>query len=128
MRGGLEAGEPVPFATTTGSRQAWSRSASQVANTLLERPSTLSSSFAMPVPVRGPVNFDDHGHEPVEATSVPPHVFVDPDCGHLVELGRIVDQDQVPQARTASLAVFQATPSLSATHATHQARRGPADG
>ena len=47
--------KPSIATTSTASRQAWSRSASQALNTLLERPSTMSSSLAGPLPVRGPV-------------------------------------------------------------------------
>jgi hypothetical protein len=42
---------------------------------------------------------------------MPPHVLVDTDDGDPVEPGRIVDEHALALARTASLAVFQATPS-----------------
>ena len=47
--------KPSIATTSTALRQAWSRSDSQVLNTCLERPSTMSSSLAGPLPERGPV-------------------------------------------------------------------------
>jgi len=51
-RGGLEPVNPSIATTTTASRHAWSRSASQVLNACLERPSTMSNKRAGPVPSR----------------------------------------------------------------------------
>src|SRR6218665_3001526 len=52
-RGGLEAGEPVHRGRPRPpSRQCWERAVSQVLNTALERPSTISSSLEGPVFLR----------------------------------------------------------------------------
>ena len=61
---------------------------------------------------------DDHGDVLVATPSVAPHVLVDADRGDVVEAMLVVDQDPLASARTASLAVFHATPRPSATRAT----------
>lgn len=50
--GGLEAGNPSIATTSRCSRQGWGRSASQVLNACLERPSTISSRRQGPMPSR----------------------------------------------------------------------------
>ena len=110
---------PSIATTSTPSRQACGRSASQVLNACLERPSTMSSSRAGPVPSRIGVR------SMITVTYLSPrrvcrqHVLVDADrrstpsnrCGSSI-------RTRLPSARTASLAVFHDTPRPSATRAT----------
>ena len=70
---------PSIATTSTASRHACGRSASQVLNTCLERPSTMSNSRAGPVPSRIGGEVDDHRHELVAAAGVAPHVLVHAD-------------------------------------------------
>ena len=53
--GGLEAVKPSIATTSSASCHVWGRSVSQVLNACLDRPSTMSSSRAGPVPSRIPV-------------------------------------------------------------------------
>src|SRR5215213_4890188 len=77
---------PSIATTSIPSRQDWGRSASQVVNACLKRPSTMSSSRAGPVPSRIPVR------SMITVTYLSPRRVCrhDPDA---VEPGRVVDHD-----------------------------------
>ena len=78
--GGLEPGEPVhrDHLDRVAPRP---RTLGQVLNARLERPSTMSSSRAGPVPLADPGQVDDHGDVLVPAAGVPPDVLIDADRG-----------------------------------------------
>jgi hypothetical protein len=65
-----------------------------------------------------PGEVDDHDDILVTATGVAPHMLIHADRGDAIEPVLVIDQDSLASARTASLAVFHATPSPSATRAT----------
>lgn len=75
---------------------------------------------------------DDHGDVLVAAAGVAPDVLIDTDHRDALEPVRILDQDPLPSARTASFAVFHATPLPSATRAMLRVRQhdppGPSAG
>src|SRR5260221_12919923 len=82
---------PSIATTSIPSRQSFGRWLSQVLNACLERPWTMSSSRAGPVPSRIPVR------SMITVTYLSPrlvwrHVFVDPDRGDPVEPGGVIDQ------------------------------------
>ena len=109
---------PSIATTSTPSRQAFGRSASQVSNACLERPSTMSSSLEGPVPirigVRSMMTVTYLSPLPVcrqTCSSTPMTRTPSKRVGSLIRTLR-------PSARTAALAVFQATPSALATRVT----------
>ncbi len=85
--------KPSIATTATASRHVLSRSASQVLKTCLERPSTMSSRRAGPVPARTAVR------SMIPVTYLSPrlvwrhNVLVDADGGDAVEPGGVVDRD-----------------------------------
>jgi hypothetical protein len=84
---------PSIATTSTASRQDSSRSLSHVLNACFERPWTMSSSRAGPVPSRMGVRSMITRDVLVAASGVAPHVLVDADGLHTVEPAGIIDQD-----------------------------------
>ena len=109
---------PSIATTSTPSRHVWSRSVSQDLNACFERPSTMSSSRAGPVPSRMPVR------SMITVTYLSPRWVWRHTCSSTpiaaTPSNRVASliSTRLPSARTASLAVFHATPSPSATLAT----------
>lgn len=83
---------PSIATTWTPSRQAWERAASQVLNTALERPSTMSSNRAGPVLVTHWGQVDDHSDVLVAVVGVPPDVLVAPEHPHPLEPARVIEE------------------------------------
>ena len=117
--GGLEPAEPRPIATTsTPFRHVSGRAASQVLNACLERPSTMSSSLAGPVPSRIGVR------SMITVTYLSPRRVCLQTCSStpttFTPSNRVTSliRTRLPSARTASFAVSHATPRPSATRAT----------
>src|SRR4051794_31025870 len=110
--------KPSIATTSTAFRQASSRSASQYLNACLERPSTMSSSRAGPVPSRTAVR------STITVTNLSPRRVWRHTCSSTPiavtpskRFSSLIST-RLPSARTASLAVFHATPSPSATPTT----------
>jgi len=118
--------KPSIATTSSPSRQDCGRAASHCLKTCFERPSSMSSSRAGPVPLRIGGEIDDHGHVLVPAAGVPPHVLPrkrgDPQSTPIAvtpsKRPTSPIRTRLPSARTASLAVFHDTPRPSATRAT----------
>ncbi|PXY34673.1 hypothetical protein BAY59_03935 [Prauserella coralliicola] len=94
--------KPSIATTSTVSRHAVGRSASQVLKACLERPSTMWSSRAGPEPLRMPVRWM------ITVTYLSPRRVCLQACSSSI-------RTRLLSARTASLAVFHATPSTPAT-------------
>ena len=105
-------------ATFTPVRQAWGRLASQALNAALDRPSTMSSSRAGPVPTRIGVR------SMITMTYLSPFLVWRHTCSSTpiaaTPSNRAASSMSTrrPSARTASFVVFHATASPSATRAT----------
>jgi hypothetical protein len=65
-------------------------------NTFVDRPSTIVEQARQTGPGTDRDEVDDDGHVVVAAAGVPLDMLIDPDRGHAVESGRIVDQHPLP--------------------------------
>ena len=93
--GGLEAGEAVHGDDLDpGAERGASAAASQSVNTSLDRPSTMSSRRAGPVPSRTGVRSMTTVTNLSAAAGVAPAVLIDAEHAHAVEAGRVVDQQR----------------------------------
>lgn len=84
--------KPSIATTSAPSRQARGRAASQVLNTLLERPRYHVQQPRGTCLVTYRSEIDDDGDEPATAPGVAPDVLVDADDLHAVEPARVIDQ------------------------------------
>ena len=91
---------PPNATTSTWSRHARGRSADQVLNACLERPSTMSNDRAGPVPSRITVRPMDHRDALAAAPGASPHALVHADRGDAVEPVGVIDQHPLPLSAT----------------------------
>ena len=118
MEGVLNPVKPSIATTSTASRHACGRAASQVLNACLEQPSTMSSSFAGPVPARTGVR------SMITVTYLSPLRACRHTCSSTPTTVTPSNRSffsmstRWPSASTAAFAVSHATPSPSATRAT----------
>ena len=88
-----------------------SRSASHRWNACFERPSTMSSSRAGPVPSRAGVRSMITVTYLSPRRVLPPGVLIDPDHPHAVEAVRVADQDPAALGQHRGITVSSGTPS-----------------